>query len=74
MDVAGADVAVELGLPELLHDLVAGEDLAGAAGEQAQQLELGAGQADLLTADPDQVADEVDRDRARFDPGRLDRR
>ncbi len=46
VDVAGSLVAVELGLPELLHDLRAGEDLAGAADEQAQQLELRAGQVD----------------------------
>src|SRR5262249_235001 len=46
VDVAGALVAFELGLPELLHDLRAGEPLAGPAGEQPQQLKLGAGQVD----------------------------
>src|SRR5262249_28052716 len=66
VDVAGALVAVELGLPELLHDLAAGEDLAGAADEQAQQLELRAGEADRLATHGGDVADEVDRDRAGF--------
>src|SRR6478752_7502237 len=44
VDVTGSLVAVELGLPQLLHDLGAGEDLAGAADEEAQELELRAGQ------------------------------
>ena len=61
MDVAGANVAGELGLPELLHDLEAAEDLAGALGEQPQDLELGAGQVDGLAADGDEVAGKVDR-------------
>src|ERR1044072_8573087 len=52
VDVAGALVAVELGLPELVHDLAAGEDLSGAADQEAEQLELGAGEADRLAAPP----------------------
>ena len=52
----------------------AGEDLAGAADQQAQQLELGAGQVDRLAAHGGDVADEVDRDRAGFDLDRLGER
>ena len=69
MDVAGAHVAAELGLPELLHDLGREKTCPGLLGEQAQHLELRAGQVDRLAAHRDEVAGEVDRDR----PG-LDRR
>src|SRR6476620_7204947 len=62
--VAGPLVAVELGLPELLHDLGPGEDLPWPGDEEAQQLELRAGQVDRHAADRGDVADEVDRDRA----------
>src|SRR5262249_10580117 len=71
VDVAGALVAVELGLPELLHDLATGKDLAGAADQEAQELELGAGQVDRLAAHGGDVADEVRRDRAAFALDRL---
>ncbi len=67
MDVAGADVAGELGLPELLHDLEPAEDLPGALGQEAKHLELGAGQVDGLAADRDEVAREVDVDGAGVD-------
>ena len=60
VDVAGADVAGELRLPELLHDLEPAEDLARVLGQQPQHLELGAGQVDRLAADQDEVAREVD--------------
>src|SRR6185436_12710652 len=51
VDVAGALVAIELGLPQLLHDLGAGENLARAGDEEAQQLELRAGEVDGDAAD-----------------------
>ena len=38
MDVAGAFVAIELGLPELFHDLRAGEDLPGTGRQQPQRI------------------------------------
>src|SRR5918995_3065724 len=60
VDVAGAHVAPELGLPQLLHDLLAGEDLARALRQQPQHLELRPGQVDGLAADRDQMAGEID--------------
>ena len=69
VDVAGADVAAELRLPQLLHDLLAAEDLARVAGQQAQDLELRARQVDGLAAHGDQVAREVDADGAGARPG-----
>ncbi len=71
VDVAGPDVSAELGLPELLHDLLAREDLARVLGEQPQHLELRAGQVDRLPSDGDQVACQVDRHRAGLDRGAL---
>ena len=67
MDVAGAHVAAELGLPELLHDLLAREDLARVLDEQPQDLELRARQVDRLAPDGDEVPRQVDRDGARLD-------
>ena len=55
MDIAGTDVALELGLPELLHDLLAREDLAGILRQEAEDLELRPRQVDRLAADADQV-------------------
>src|SRR3989304_5938756 len=62
--VARARVADVGALPEVLHDLVAGEDLAGPLGEEAEQLELRGREADGLPVDRDRVAREVDPDAA----------
>src|SRR5918995_3581185 len=67
VDVAGADVARELRLPQLLHDLQPAEHLPGSLREQPQHLELRAGQVHGFAPHRDQVPREVDCHRAGFD-------
>ena len=67
MDVDGARVAVLGVAPDVLEQRLAGEHPAGRAGEGAEDLELDVGDPDLLLAQGDHAAVEVDRQLAALD-------
>ena len=70
MDVHGARLAGVVVAPDLLQQLVAGEDLARVAHEEREQLERLGLDRDSLPVAQDAVSGEVDRDAAQVDERR----
>ena len=67
MDGDRRGVGVERVAPDEVHELVAGERLAGVAGEEQQQLELALGERDLLGGDGHPARGRVDHELAELE-------
>ena len=66
--VRRADLAVEISVPELFHDLLSGVDPPGMGREGPENLELCGGQIDALLANPHLTPQKVDHEAGEHEP------